>query len=132
MVMTDPIADMLTRIRNANTAYKDEITLPASTVKERLAEILAREGFVAAAEASGEGKERAITIQLKYGPNRERTITGIKRVSTPGKRVYAGHGEIPRVLGGLGVAILSTSRGLMTDRQAKKAGVGGEVLAFIW
>jgi small subunit ribosomal protein S8 len=132
MVMTDPIADMLTRIRNASMAYKDEIVLPASSVKERMAEILAREGYLAGTAVGGEGKDRAITIRLKYGPNRERTISGLERVSKPGRRVYADTGAIPRVLGGLGIAILSTSRGLLTDRQAKKQGVGGEVLAYIW
>jgi small subunit ribosomal protein S8 len=132
MVMTDPIADMLTRIRNANLAYKDDLTLPGSSVKERIAEILAREGFVEEASAEGEGKDRKITIKMKYGPNRERTITGIKRISKPGRRVYTGGDEIPRVLGGLGIAILSTSQGLLTDRQAKRAGVGGEIIAYVW
>jgi small subunit ribosomal protein S8 len=132
MVMTDPIADMLTRIRNATMSYKDEVLVPSSTVKERIAEILAREGYVAATEVDGEGKDRRITIRLKYGPNREKTITGIKRISKPGKRVYAGRDEIPRVLGGLGIAILSTSRGVVTDRQAKKLRVGGEVIAYVW
>jgi small subunit ribosomal protein S8 len=132
MVMTDPIADMLTRIRNANVAFKDEIRLPASTLKERVAEILAREGYVGGVAVEGEGKDRTITITMKYGPNRERTITGIKRVSRPGRRVYAAREDIPRVLGGLGVAILSTSHGVLTDRQAKKRGIGGEVLAYIW
>jgi small subunit ribosomal protein S8 len=132
MVMTDPIADMLTRIRNANMAYKDEVVLPASGMKHRIAEILAREGYVQDVSVQGEGKDRTITIQMKYGPNRERTITGIKRVSKPGSRVYTGRGDVPRVLGGLGVAILSTSRGLLTDRQARSQGVGGEVIARVW
>lgn len=132
MVMTDPIADLLTRIRNANLAYKDEVVLPASNVKARVAEILAREGYLDSVSVAGEGKDRVITIRMKYGPNRERTITGINRVSKPGKRVYVGSDEVPRVLGGLGVAILSTSRGVLTDRQARKQGVGGEVLARIW
>ena len=132
MVMTDPVADMLTRIRNASSAYKDDLMVPASTLKERIAEILVREGYVASVSAEGEGKDRVINIRLKYGPQRERTISGIKRVSTPGRRVYAGRGDIPRVLGGLGIAILSTSRGVLTDRQAKKLGVGGEVLAYVW
>ena len=130
--MTDPIADMLTRVRNANLAHKDEIVLPASNVKARVAEILAREGYVDSVSVSGEGKDRAITIRMKYGPNRERTITGITRVSKPGKRVYVGRDEVPRVLGGLGIAILSTSQGLLTDRQAARRGVGGEVLAHVW
>jgi small subunit ribosomal protein S8 len=132
MVMTDPIADMLTRIRNANTAHKDRIAMPASKVKARIAEILVSEGYLAGSSLEGSGKDRVITITMKYGPNRERTITGITRVSKPGSRVYAGHGEVPRVLGGLGVAILSTSRGLLTDRQARKQGVGGEVIARVW
>ena len=132
MVMTDPIADMLTRIRNATMSYKDEVLVPGSTVKEQIAEILTREGYVAGSEVEGEGKDRTITIRLKYGQNREKTITGLKRVSKPGRRVYAGRDEIPRVLGGLGIAILSTSRGVLTDRQAKKLGVGGEVIAYIW
>jgi small subunit ribosomal protein S8 len=132
MVMTDPIADMLTRIRNANMAYKEEIVMPASSLKERIAEILTREGYLTDASVAGEGKERAITIHMKYGPKRERTITGVERVSKPGRRVYAPRQEIPKVMGGLGIAILSTSRGVVTDRQAKKLGVGGEVLAYVW
>jgi small subunit ribosomal protein S8 len=132
MVMTDPVADMLARIRNASMAYKDEVAIPASTLKERIAEILVREGYVSGTAVEGDGKDRRIVIQLKYGPNRERTLSGLKRVSTPGRRVYADKETIPRVLGGLGIAILSTSRGLLTDRQAKKQGVGGEVLAYVW
>jgi small subunit ribosomal protein S8 len=132
MTMTDPIADMLTRIRNATTAHRDDVLIPASSVKERIAEILVREGYVADSSVEGDGKDRVITVRLKYGPRRERTISGIKRVSTPGKRVYASRQDIPRVLGGLGIAILSTSQGLLSDKQAKKAGVGGEVLAYVW
>jgi small subunit ribosomal protein S8 len=132
MTMTDPVADMLTRIRNANMAQKDEVSIPSSSLKERIAQILAREGYVAGATAEGEGKGRTIKIQLKYSPTRERTINGLKRVSKPGRRVYAGRDEIPRVLGGLGIAILSTSQGILTDRQAKKQKVGGEVLAYVW
>ncbi len=132
MVMTDPIADMLTRIRNANLAYKDEITMPASNMKARIAQILVDEGYLVGSMVDGDGKDRTITITMKYGPNRERTITGITRVSKPGSRVYAGRDEVPRVLGGLGVAILSTSRGLLTDRQARRQGVGGEVIARVW
>jgi len=130
--MTDPIADMLTRLRNANMSFKDEVLVPASGVKERIAQILVREGYIQDASVEGQGKDRLITIHMKYGTNRQRTITGIKRVSTPGRRVYARHDEIPRVLGGLGIAILSTSQGLLTDRQAAKRGVGGEVLAQVW
>lgn len=132
MVMTDPVADLLTRIRNASMSFKEEITIPSSSVKERISEILAREGYVAETAVQGEGKDRSITVRLKYGPNRERTITGLKRISRPGRRVFAGRGDIPRVRGGLGVAILSTSQGLMTDREAKKLGIGGEVLAYVW
>jgi small subunit ribosomal protein S8 len=132
MVMTDPIADMLTRLRNASMAYKDEVILPASKVKEGLAEILVREGYVASTGVSGEGRDRRITVELKYGPRRERIITGVKRVSKPGRRVYMARDDVPRVLGGLGIAIVSTSQGLLTDRQAKKRGVGGEVIAYVW
>jgi small subunit ribosomal protein S8 len=132
MVMTDPIADMLTRIRNANLSFKDDVIVPASSLKERVADILAREGYVAGYELTGEGIHRTIVMRMKYGPNRERTITGIERVSKPGRRVYVDRGGIPRVLGGLGIAILSTSRGVITDRQARKEGVGGEVLARVW
>ncbi|MGH2554417.1 MAG: 30S ribosomal protein S8 [Actinomycetota bacterium] len=132
MVMTDPVADMLTRIRNAAMAYKDEVEIPASKLKERIAQILVGEGYISDTAVQGDGKERRIVIRLKYGPNRERTLSGLKRVSTPGRRVYADKEEIPRVLGGLGIAILSTSRGILTDRQAKKMGVGGEILAYVW
>jgi small subunit ribosomal protein S8 len=132
MVMTDPIADMLTRIRNAGMSRKDEIDLPSSTLKERLAEILQREGYLDAVSVQGEGKDRTLTIRLRYGSGRESPINGLRRVSRPGRRVYAGKDEVPRVLGGLGIAILSTSHGILTDRQARKQGVGGEVLAYIW
>jgi small subunit ribosomal protein S8 len=132
MVMTDPIADMLTRIRNANMARKDEIVLPGSLLKERIAQILEREGYLAGVSLEGEGKDRTLTIRLKYGPSRESSINGLERVSKPGRRVYSGKEDVPRVLGGLGIAILSTSQGILTDRQARKAGVGGEVLAYVW
>jgi small subunit ribosomal protein S8 len=132
MVMTDPIADMLTRIRNANLAYKDDVDMPLSSVKMRVADILAKEGYVLGYEVEGEGVKRTLKLRLKYSVNRERTITGIRRVSKPGKRVYVGRDEVPRVLGGLGIAILSTSGGVLTDRQARKRGVGGEVLAYVW
>ena len=132
MVMTDPIADMLTRIRNANLAYKDDVDMPLSSVKVRVADILAKEGYVTGYEVEGEGVKRTLKLTLKYSTNRERTITGIKRVSKPGKRVYVGRSEVPRVLGGLGIAILSTSNGVLTDKQARKQGVGGEVLAYVW
>jgi small subunit ribosomal protein S8 len=132
MVMTDPVADMLTRIRNANVSYKEEVVMPASSMKHRIAEILVREGFVSDASVEGEGKDRRLIVHLKFGPNRQRTINGIKRVSTPGRRVYAGRQDVPRVMGGLGIAILSTSQGILTDRQAVKRGVGGEVIAHVW
>lgn len=130
--MTDPVADMLTRIRNANTAFKEEVVMPASSLKHRIADILVREGYVRDATLEGEGKDRNLILHLKFGPNRQRTINGIKRVSTPGRRVYAGRQDIPRVMGGLGIAILSTSQGILTDRQAVKRGVGGEILAHVW
>jgi small subunit ribosomal protein S8 len=132
MVMTDPVADMLTRIRNANTAFKEEVVIPASSLKQRIAEILVREGYVNDASVEGDGKDRRLIVHLKFGPNRQRTINGIKRISTPGRRVYAGRQDVPRVMGGLGIAILSTSQGILTDRQAVKQGLGGEVLAHVW
>ncbi len=132
MTMTDPIADMLTRIRNANKAYHDRVSMPYSKIKTHVAEILQQEGYIAGWASEGEGVERALVVDLKYGPNRERTIAGIRRISKPGLRVYAKATNLPRVLGGLGVAIISTSTGLLTDRQAAKRGVGGEVLAYVW
>ncbi len=131
-MMTDPIADMLTRIRNANTAYKDEVEMPASRLKEEIVRVLEREGYVAGYRIEGDDPKRRIVVEMKYGPERERTISGIKRVSRPGRSVYADRGRLPRVMGGLGVTILSTSQGLMTDRQAARAGIGGEVLCQIW
>ena len=132
MTMTDPVADMLTRLRNANRAYHDTVSLPSSKLKTHIAEILKREGYIAAWKVEDARVGQTLTIDLKYGPNRERSIAGIKRVSKPGLRVYAKSTEIPHVLGGLGVAILSTSSGLLTDREASKKGVGGEVLAYVW
>ena len=132
MTMTDPVADMLTRLRNANSAHHDSVSLPSSKLKTHIAEILKREGYIASWTVEDARVGQTLTLELKYGPNRERSIAGIKRVSTPGLRVYAKSTEIPRVLGGLGVAIISTSGGLLTDRQAGKQGVGGEVLAFVW
>ena len=132
MTMTDPIADFLTRLRNANSAYHDEVTLPHSKIKANIAEILKREGYIAEWGVEDARVGQTLTMTLKYGPNRERSIAGIKRVSKPGLRVYAKSTEIPTVLGGLGVAILSTSSGLLTDRQAEQKGVGGEVLAYVW
>ncbi|KQQ10252.1 MULTISPECIES: 30S ribosomal protein S8 [Rathayibacter] len=132
MTMTDPVADLLTRIRNANSAHHDSITLPGSKLKAHIAEILKLEGYIADWKVEEARVGTTLSISLKYGPNRERSIAGIKRVSKPGLRVYAKSTEIPTVLGGLGVAILSTSSGLLTDRQAEKKGVGGEVLAYVW
>jgi small subunit ribosomal protein S8 len=132
MTMTDPVADLLTRIRNANSAHHDSITLPGSKLKANIAEILKTEGYIADWKVEEARVGTTLSISLKYGPNRERSIAGIKRVSKPGLRVYAKSSEIPTVLGGLGVAILSTSSGLLTDRQAEKKGVGGEVLAYVW
>jgi small subunit ribosomal protein S8 len=131
-MMTDPIADMMARIRNANTAYKDEVAIPASGIKEEIARLLSREGYVRGYRIEGEEPKRRIVVEMKYGPERERTITGVKRVSRPGRRVYADRGHLPRVLGGLGVAILSTSQGLMTDKQAARRGIGGEILCHVW
>jgi small subunit ribosomal protein S8 len=135
MTMTDPIADMLTRLRNANQAYHDAVTMPYSKLKAGVAEILQQEGYVTSwkVEEPAEGAVgKTLTITLKYGQNRERSIAGVRRISKPGLRVYAKANSLPRVLGGLGVAIISTSQGLLTDRQANKKGVGGEVLAYVW
>ena len=132
MTMTDPIADMLTRIRNGNTAFHEDVTMPSSKQKQGIAAILQQEGYIAGWDVSEGEKGPTLTVTLKYGPNRERTIAGVRRVSKPGLRVYAKASALPRVLGGLGVAVLSTSSGLMTDRQARSAGVGGEVLAYVW
>ena len=132
MTMTDPIADMLTRLRNANQAFHDDVTMPHSKIKEGVAEILQQEGYIASWSVADAEVGKTLTVTLKYGPNRERSIAGIRRISKPGLRVYAKSTNLPRVLGGLGVAILSTSSGLLTDRQANKKGVGGEVLAFVW
>ena len=135
MTMTDPIADMLTRLRNANQAYHDRVAMPYSRIKANVAEVLKAEGYIAAwavAEPQEGAVGKNLVIDLKFGPNRERSLSGIRRVSKPGLRVYAKSVEMPRVLGGLGVAIISTSQGLLTDRQARKRGVGGEVLAYVW
>lgn len=140
MTMTDPIADMLTRLRNANQAYHDSVQMPYSKLKAGLAEILRQEGYVTSFEVAdnvdaktGEpAVGKTLTITLKYGRNRERSIAGVRRISKPGLRVYAKSTNLPRVLGGLGVAIISTSQGLLTDRQANQKGVGGEVLAYVW
>jgi small subunit ribosomal protein S8 len=132
MTMTDPVADMLTRLRNANSAYHDTVTMPHSKLKSHIAEILQQEGYIAGWSVEDAEVGKNLVITLKYGPSRERSIAGIKRISKPGLRVYARKDNLPKVLGGLGVAILSTSAGLLTDKQAKKQGVGGEVLAWVW
>jgi small subunit ribosomal protein S8 len=135
MTMTDPIADMLTRLRNANQAYHDTAVMPHSKIKVGIAEILASEGYIAS-YAVNEPKEgevgKTLAITLKYGQNRERSIAGVRRISKPGLRVYAKSTGLPKVLGGLGIAIISTSQGLLTDRQAHRTGVGGEVVAYVW
>jgi small subunit ribosomal protein S8 len=133
--MTDPIADMLTRLRNANQAYHDKVVMPYSKIKANIAEVLKAEGYVfswTVEEPAHDVVGRNLVVELKYGPNRERSLAGIRRVSKPGLRVYAKAQEMPRVLGGLGIAIISTSQGLLTDRQARKRNVGGEVLAWVW
>jgi small subunit ribosomal protein S8 len=133
MVTSDPIADMLTRIRNANTAKHDTVDVPSSKMKVAIAEILFNEGFIEKYEIIEDGNFKTIRITLKYGADKnEKIITGIKRISKPGLRVYAGKDELPRVLGGLGIAILSTNQGIITDKEARKLQVGGEVLAFVW
>ena len=130
--MTDPVADMLTRLRNANSAYHDTVAMPHSKIKVHIAEILEQEGYISGWQVQDAEVGKKLVVTLKYGPTRERSIAGLKRVSKPGLRVYARKDNLPRVLGGLGVAILSTSGGLMTDKQANKKGVGGEVLAYVW
>ena len=133
MSMSDPIADMLTRIRNANTAKHDTVDIPASKMKLAIADILLKEGYVKAVDVVEEGNFKTIKITLKYGANKnEKVITGIKRISKPGLRVYASKDELPKVLGGLGTAIISTNKGVLTDKEARKENVGGEVLAFVW
>jgi small subunit ribosomal protein S8 len=132
MVMTDPIADLLTRIRNANMVRHEKIEVPASNIKKQIAEILKREGFVRDLEYIEDNKQGIIRIFLKYGSNNERVITGLKRISKPGLRVYAKNNEVPRVLNGLGIAIVSTSQGVLTDKEARQKQAGGEVLAYVW
>ena len=132
MTMTDPIADMLTRVRNANSAHHESVSMPHSKMKEHIAEILKREGYIGDFSVEDAVVGKTLQITLKYGPNRERSIAGVKRVSKPGLRVYAKTTSLPKVLGGLGVAIISTSTGLLTDKQCAQKGVGGEVLAYIW
>ena len=132
MTMTDPIADMLARLRNANSAYHDTVSMPHSKIKGHIAEILKEQGYIAGFDVADAEVGKTLTLHLKYGPSRERSIAGLRRVSKPGLRVYAKSTNLPKVLGGLGIAILSTSTGLLTDRQAAKKGVGGEVLAYVW
>ena len=132
MLMNDPIADMLTRVRNALTARHDSVTLPASNMKKAIAKIMLDEGYIKAADFIDDGLQGQIKISLKYTDGKQSVINGLKRISKPGLRVYAKNDEIPKVLGGLGIAIVSTSKGVMTDKAARTAGVGGEVLAYIW
>ncbi|MBD8080517.1 30S ribosomal protein S8 [Cellulosimicrobium arenosum] len=132
MTMTDPIADMLTRLRNANSAYHESVTMPYSKLKQHIAEILQAEGYITGWSVEDARVGKNLTLDLKFGPNRERSLVGVRRVSKPGLRVYAKSTNLPKVLGGLGVAILSTSSGLLTDKQASTKGVGGEVLAYVW
>ncbi len=132
MTMTDPIADMLSRVRNASNAFHDSVSMPSSKIKANIAEILKEEGYIADYTVNDAKVGKTLDIELKYGPSRERSISGLRRVSKPGLRVYAKSNELPQVLGGLGVAIISTSHGLLTDREAQNKGVGGEVLAYVW
>jgi len=132
MVMTDPIADMLTRLRNANSVFHEKVEIPGSKIKKAIAAVLKEEGFIEDFSFAEDNKQGVLTLTLKYGSQREKVITGIKRISKPGLRTYAKSTEIPRVLGGLGIAIISTSQGIMSDKQARKAGLGGEILAYVW
>jgi small subunit ribosomal protein S8 len=132
MALTDPIADMLTRIRNANTAYHEHVDIPSSKIKEQMAKVLKKEGYIKDYQVINTGVQGVIRVFMKYGPEKERVITGIKRISKPGLRVYVGKHEIPRILGGLGTVVMTTPKGLLTGKQAQKKGVGGEVLAYVW
>ena len=132
MQITDAIADMLTRIRNANSVHHDKVEVPGSKIKTAIAEILKSEGFIKDYEVIADNKQNMIRVILKYGANKEKVISGMKRISKPGLRVYTQKDQLPRVLGGLGIAVISTSKGIMTDKAARKAGLGGEVLAYIW
>ncbi|MBV1816809.1 30S ribosomal protein S8 [Bacteroidales bacterium MSK.15.36] len=132
MMMTDPIADMLTRIRNGNNARHESVDIPASNIKKDIAQILLDEGFIKSFDVIDDGKQGFIRVQLKYGNNNEKVISGIKKISKPGLKVYVKNDEIPRVLGGLGIAILSTSKGIMTDKEARVEKIGGEVLCYVW
>jgi small subunit ribosomal protein S8 len=130
--MTDPIADMLTRLRNANSVLHDKVEIPGSKIKKAIASVLKEEGFIKDFTFTENNKQGVLTLTLKYGPQREKVISGIKRISKPGLRMYAKHAELPKVLGGLGIAIISTSKGIMSDKQARKIGLGGEVIAYVW
>jgi len=132
MVMTDPIADLLTRVRNANLVNHEKVEVPASQMKKAIADIFKNEGYIKDCEVIDDGKQGIMRIYLKYGPNKQKVITGMKRISKPGLRVYARKDQIPRVLGGLGVAVISTSKGIMTDKDARKQGLGGEVICYVW
>ncbi|MBO4853209.1 MAG: 30S ribosomal protein S8 [Schwartzia sp.] len=132
MTMTDPIADMLTRLRNANSVLHDKVEIPGSKIKKAIAAVLKEEGFIKDFTFTENNKQGVLTLTLKYGPKREQVISGIKRISKPGLRMYSKHAELPKVLGGLGIAIISTSKGIMSDKQARKAGLGGEVIAYVW
>ncbi len=132
MMITDPIADMLTRIRNANSVKHKSVEIPASNMKTKIAQILLDEGFIKNFEVQKDNKQGIVKIELKYGANNEKVISGLKRISKPGLRVYVKNTEVPRVLGGLGIAIISTSEGIMSDKEARKKGVGGEVLCYVW
>ena len=132
MTMTDPIADMLTRVRNANMVKHETVDVPASNMKKEIARILLEEGFIRGYDVIEDGKQGIIRLQLKYGQMSERVITGLKRISKPGMRVYAAKDEVPKVLNGLGISIISTSKGILTDKQARKEGVGGEVICYVW
>jgi small subunit ribosomal protein S8 len=130
--VNDPVGDLLTRIRNANIAYKEDTLAPVSKQSRAILGILTQEGYLAGFDEEGEDVHRAFRVRMKYGPRKQRTITGIRRVSKPGRRIYRGRGDLPRVMGGLGIAIVSTSKGVMTDRTASKEGIGGEILAYVW
>ena len=132
MAMTDPLGDMLTRIRNANALKHEKVVMPSSNLKIQIAKVLKEEGFIKDFNFVEDEKQGVLTLTLKYGPEREKVITGIKRISKPGLRAYAKNDQIPRVLGGLGIAIISTSKGIMSDKQARRAGLGGEVIAYVW
>jgi len=132
MTMTDPIADMLTRLRNAISVLHDKVEIPGSKIKKAIASVLKEEGFIKDFTFTENNKQGVLTLTLKYGPKREKVISGIKRISKPGLRMYAKHAELPKVLGGLGIAIISTSKGIMSDKQARNAGLGGEVIAYVW